>query len=147
MIESEKCMYAVIRIRGTVGVKPDTRKTLEYLNLRRANNLSVWPEIDQFKKAIKKIEPMVTFGKIDEKTLTKLIEAKGSVIEGKMDVKKIVAELKNGKSANELGLVNCFKMSPPKKGFERKGVKKPYTMGGVYGDRKEAINELIERMI
>ena len=43
-------MYAVIRIRGTVSVKPDTRKTLEYLNLRRANNLSIWPETNQFKK-------------------------------------------------------------------------------------------------
>jgi large subunit ribosomal protein L30 len=140
-------MYAVIRIRGTVSVKPDTRKTLEYLNLRRANNLSIWPEVSQFKKAIKKIEPMVTFGKIDDTTLEKLIEKRGKMIEGKLDTKKILADLKSGKTANEVGLFNCFTLSPPKKGFERKGVKKPYTMGGAYGDRKEAINELILRMI
>jgi large subunit ribosomal protein L30 len=38
-------------------------------------------------------------------------------------------------------------MSPPRKGFERKGIKISYSIGGALGDRKEKINELIVRMI
>jgi len=37
-------MYAIIRIRGRVSTSPDTQKTFELLNLRRVNNLSIWPE-------------------------------------------------------------------------------------------------------
>ena len=30
--------YAVVRVRGTVNVKPDTKKTLQLLNLTKANH-------------------------------------------------------------------------------------------------------------
>jgi len=40
-----------------------------------------------------------------------------------------------------------FKLCPPVHGFERKGIKKPFSMGGVLGYRKEKINELIKRMV
>jgi large subunit ribosomal protein L30 len=33
------------------------------------------------------------------------------------------------------------------KGFERGGIKKPFSMGGSLGYRKNKINELIRRMI
>lgn len=140
-------MYCVIRIRGAVGVAPKAKKTLEMLNLRRANNASVWPETVQSKRMLKLVEHMVAFGKIDEASLKELIEKRGKVVEGKLDVKKIVEELSSGKTANQVGLVNCFKLSPPKGGFERKGVKTPYTQGGAYGDRKNNIGKLVMKMI
>jgi large subunit ribosomal protein L30 len=40
-----------------------------------------------------------------------------------------------------------FRLSPPRGGFERKGIKTPFTMGGALGNRKEKINDLIKRMI
>jgi large subunit ribosomal protein L30 len=45
------------------------------------------------------------------------------------------------------GLKPFFKLSPPLKGFERKGIKTPFSLGGALGYRKDHINELVERMI
>ena len=39
------------------------------------------------------------------------------------------------------------KFNPPKKGHARKGIKKPFKMGGALGNRGTEINELIMRMI
>ena len=38
-------------------------------------------------------------------------------------------------------------LTPPRGGFERKGVKMPYNKGGALGYRGAAINELITRML
>ena len=142
-------MYAVIRLRGTVNIAPNNRTTLEHLNLRRINNLSVWQENDSARQMIKKVESYVTFGKINDETLKKLLEAKGNMVDSevKLDVKKVLEELKKGKTLNQAGVTNCFRMSPPRKGFERKGIKVNYKLGGASGDRKEEINELIMRMM
>ncbi len=140
-------MYAVIRIRGNVSVSPKIKKTFELLNLKTANHMSVWPENKQALKMIKIVENYSTFGTIDEATLKEVVEKKGKAIEGKLDSGKVVKGLIEGKKAKELNLKNCFKLSPPKKGFERKGIKKPYTLGGALGNRKEKINELIKRMM
>ena len=45
------------------------------------------------------------------------------------------------------GLKSFFRLLPPKKGFERKGIKVPFSLGGALGYRKEDINNLIERML
>ena len=39
------------------------------------------------------------------------------------------------------------RLHPPRGGFERKGIKLPFTKGGVYGNRGEKINDLVERML
>ena len=40
-----------------------------------------------------------------------------------------------------------IRLNSPRKGYGRKGVKKTFAMGGALGDRKEAINDLIKRML
>ena len=45
------------------------------------------------------------------------------------------------------GLKTFFKLSPPRRGFERKGIKIPFSMGGALGYRKNKINDLIQRMV
>jgi large subunit ribosomal protein L30 len=140
-------MYAIIRIRGKINVSPKTKKTFELLNLESANNLSIWQENETNLKMLKTVENYSTFGILDEKTLKELIEKKGRTKEEKLDAEKVLKGLKEGKSTKEMNLINCFKMSPPKKGFERKGIKKPYSLGGALGNRKEKINELIKRMM
>ena len=142
-------MYAVIRIRGTVKIAPKISTTLEFLNLKRINNLSIWQENDSNLQMIKKVMDYVAYGNISEEVLKELITAKGkSLTEGeKVDVKKAVEELVKGKTMNQVGIFNCFRMSPPRKGFERKGIKVAFVIGGALGDRKEKINALIMRMI
>lgn len=142
-------MYAVIRIRGTVNIAPRIETALEVMNLRRANNLSLWADTPQTLKMIKMVKDYTTFGKINDETLAALIEAKARPIEGgtKLDTKKILSDLKAGKTLKQVGVKNCFTMSPPRKGFERKGIKVAYVIGGALGDRKDNINKLIMRMI
>ena len=45
------------------------------------------------------------------------------------------------------GLKTYFRLKPPTGGFERKGIKLPYSMGGTVGYRREKINDLIKKMI
>jgi len=142
-------MYAVIRIRGTVNIAPKIAKTLEFLNLRRINNMSIWTEDIQMMKMIRSVQDYVAYGKISDEVLKEVILKKAvSVNAGeKIDAKKVVEEIKKGKTMNQIGITNCFRMSPPRKGFERKGIKVPYKLGGASGDRKEGINDLIKRML
>ena len=142
-------MYAVIRIRGTVKIAPKISTTLELLNLKRVNNLSIWPENEQTTQMIKMVMDYVAYGNISDAVLTELITKRGNTVEEgkKIDAKKAVSELKAGKTMNQAGLVNCFRMNPPRKGYERKGIKVPFKLGGASGNRKEKIDALILRMI
>jgi large subunit ribosomal protein L30 len=142
-------MYAVIRIRGTVNIAPKISKTLELLGLKRVNNMSIWPENEQTYRMIKLVQDYVAFGKISDDVIKEVIAKKATPIEegAKIDAKKVTEEIKKGKTITQAGVTNCFRLSPPRKGYERKGVKVPYVLGGANGDRKEEINELIMRMI
>ena len=140
-------MYAIIRIRGNVNVDPNVKKTFEMLNLNCVNHMSLWKETVENLKMIKKVENYATFGNISNELLQTVLEKKGKSKEGKIDIKKVMKELIDGKTINQARLVNCFRLSPPIKGYERKGIKKPYSIGGVLGNRKEKINDLIKKML
>ena len=140
-------MYAIIRIRGQINTKPDVKKTFELLSLDSVNHASIWPETKENLKMIKKVENYATFGIISEEVIKELIEKKAKALNGKLDVKKATADLVAGKSCKEAGVKNCFKLSPPKKGYERKGIKKPFSIGGALGNRKEKMDDLIKKMM
>jgi large subunit ribosomal protein L30 len=140
-------MYAIIRVRGKISISPKIEKTFEMLGLTRVNSMSVWPETKQSLKMLKTVENHATFGIINDEVLSKVIQKRGKALEGKLDVEKTIKGLKEGKRASELNLKNQFRLSPPKKGFDRKGIKKPFSLGGALGNRKENINELIEKML
>ena len=70
-----------------------------------------------------KVKDYVTWGEIDDETLKSLKEKRSD---------------KDKK---------FFRLNPPKKGFGRKGIKVPFGIGGALGDRKEKINDLINRMV
>jgi len=142
-------MYATIRIRGTVNVSPKIKKGLIMMNLRRANNLSLWKEDANSLGMINKVKDYVAFGKVNDETLKELIAKKARPANPleKLDAKKAFEELKKGKSAKEAGIKNFFTMAPPAGGFERKGIKVPFKLGGALGNRGEKINELIKKMM
>jgi len=142
-------MYAVIRIRGTVNVAPRIKKGLLMMNLKRANNLSLWKEDAHSLGMINKVKDYVAFGKVTDEVLKELIKERARpVIETeKVDSKKAFEEIKKGKSLKEAGIKNIFTMSPPQGGFERNGIKTPFKLGGALGNRGEKINDLIKRMM
>ena len=74
--------------------------------------------------------------------LRKLSNYDPNYIEKNINIPEFKKELKDVP-----GLKLFFKLRPPEGGFERKGVKHPFSMGGVLGYRKEKINELLMRML
>jgi len=96
---------------------------------------------------LKKIKDYVTWGEIDDSTFKELVEKRGEEFKaretdtkGKMKYNKYFEF--NGKKYKKV-----FRLNPPRKGFGRKGIKFPFTMGGALGNRSSAINDLIKRMI
>ena len=66
-----------------------------------------------------------------------------------LDFKAFVKEVFEGKqNVKDIpGIKAYFRLMPPVKGFARQGIKKPFSMGGALGYRKDKINDLIKRMI
>jgi len=121
---------AVILIRGLVGTRTEIRDTLKMLNLHRKHACTIISNSPARMGMIEKVKDFVTYGEIDDDTLKLLIEKRAQ--KDPKDEKKIKP---------------FFRLSPPIGGFERKGIKKHYTIGGVLGYRGENINDLIKRMI
>ena len=123
---------AIIRVRGDVNLKTKIKDTLKLLRLYRKNFCVVIEDNASFKGMIIKAKDYVTYGEIDTETKKILIEKKGEKTkdkEGKEIMKKF------------------FRLSPPRKGFGRKGIKFAFTKGGALGYRGIKINDLIKRML
>jgi large subunit ribosomal protein L30 len=138
-------MICIIRIRGRVGLKKEINETLNRLRLRRKYTCVVLEGNKVQLGMIKKVKDFVAFGKINDKTFEKLIEERVQLIDkkNKVDLKKVVEELKKGKKFEELNLKPFFRLHPPRKGINSK----LHFPKGVLGDNKEKINDLVERML
>ena len=121
---------AVIRIRGSVKVKTEINDTMEMLHLYRKNYCVIVDE--KYIGMIKKAKDYITYGEIDPETEKLLIEKRGEKTKNK-----------EGKEVQK----KFFRLSPPKKGFGRKGIKFNFSQGGALGYRAEKINDLIMRML
>ncbi len=133
-------LLALIRVRGTVGVRKDIAETLKRLRLPHVNNLSlVFPtpaNIGMIKKCIN----YITYGEISQEMLSKLLEKKEIKL-GKEDIDALLA---GKKKASEL-MPLPIRLRPPKHGYE--GIKKHFKEGGALGYRGAEINKLINRMV
>ncbi len=152
---------AVIQIRGGIGMKRQVLTTLNNLKLFKKNSCSIISNSPSYIGMLTLVKDFVTWGEIDNETFKSLLIKRGKLPGNKaideaylkdklnMDVNKFSEEFINFKK--ELkdipGLKQFFRLTPPVKGFERGGIKRPYSMGGVLGYRKEVINDLIRRML
>lgn len=150
---------AVVQIRGTVKTHPDVRKTLELLRLKQKHACVVVDDNEVSRGMIKKIKDYVTFGNISEDLYVTMLDTRGECVgkqslkEVKLDAKKIAKEyfsneIKLRDFEPKFQLKPYFRLHPPKGGFERGGIKKTFTQGGVLGEREEAdITKLIQKML
>lgn len=151
-------MYAVIRIRGKVGVRKKIEDTLKMLRLKAVNNCVVVPETPDCKGMIEKVRSYVTYGIINFDTFLSMLKKRGRLVGDKKLTEENVKDL-GFNSIEEMGkaifdgkvkmkeitkLKPVFRLTPPSKGF--KSIKEHYPKGDL-GYREEKINELIERMI
>ena len=111
---------AIIRTKGPLHVISKVEDTMKMLNLNKKFNCVIVDDNPSCRGMIRKVEYLITWGEVNEETI------------------KLLEKRKKGK---------FFALHPPRGGFERKGTKMPFKLGGVYGYRKEKINDLIKRML
>jgi len=165
-IEGESKVAFVIRIRGINAISPTPKKVLQLLRLRQIFNGTFVKLNHATLTMLRLVEPYITYGPPNLKTITELIYKRGF---GKVD-KQRIALTNNGiveKALGKYGLLcvedliheifTCgphfkqannflwpFKLSSPLGGMSKKG--KHFTEGGDFGNREEEINRLVRRM-
>ncbi len=140
-------MICAIRIKGNVGIRREVAETLDRMRVRRKYACVVLNETKDNLGRVKKMKDFVAYGEISDDVFEKLIEARGKPLDKtkKIDAKKVVAEIKKGKSYEELNLKPFFRLHPPRGGIESK---KHFGVGkGVLGNNKDNINKLVGRML
>ena len=159
-------VYAIIRLRGTVGVPYDVEYTLRLLRLVRKYHCSLYPATREIEGMLRVFKDWATWGEIEYPVLVELLRKRGRVVGGKPLTDTFIKE-KLGKHGintvedlakailentvlfhklDEYGIKPVFRLHPPKKGFKG-SIKRPYQDGGELGYRGSAINELLLRMI
>jgi large subunit ribosomal protein L30 len=152
--------YVALRVRGTVNVNPDVKKTLQLLNLTRANHCILLEENPVNKGMLHVAKDYITWGEIEKDVLIKLIVARGKLNGDKTlteDHLKSATSYDSVKTLSQAIIDNKFKykdvpnvkpifrLNPPKRGYE--GIKRSFANKGALGYRGKEINKLIERMI
>jgi len=133
---------AVVRVRGLVNLNQEIKKTFELINLHNKNWCVVLTDSETDMGMIKKVKDYVTWGELEETVLKDLFEKRGEeFLETQLNDHKKYVEY------NKKKYKRYFRLSPPVKGFGRKGVKVPFKQGGALGNRGEKINDLLRRMI
>ncbi len=153
-------VYAAIRVRGTINVKPDIKKTLKLLRLTRANHCTLLEETKPIRGMLQIAKDYITWGEIDTKLLHQLIDTRGMIVGDRKltdeylkdatpfdSTKKLTdAIIANKFSYTEIPEIKpLFRLHPPRKGY--RGIKRSYTKGGALGYRGKEINTLLERML
>lgn len=143
--ESSRKKLAVIRIRGITGIEKGIKDTLNMLCIYHNNYCVVVS--DNLLGMIKKVKDYVTWGEINDETYKLLVEKRGEEFKERLTDKKKKISYKKFIIVNNKKYKKYFRLSPPRGGFERKGIKVPFTKSGALGYRKEKINDLIKKMV
>ncbi len=152
---------AIVRVRGSAEQSKKLNDTFKMLRLYRKNHCVVVPNSKDYLGMIARVKDHATWGEISEKTFKELLLKRGKLPGNKRLTEEYIKEkTKMGaddfikeyfafkKELKEIpGIKLYFKLNPPRHGYERKGIKQPFSLGGALGYRKEKINLLVERMI
>jgi large subunit ribosomal protein L7e len=166
-VPAESKTILIVRIRGINNLAPQVRKILQLFRLRQLHNATLIRVNRATLNMLKKIEPYVTYGFPTRHTISNLVYKRGfgkinkqripitsnEVVEKGLRQHKIICtedlitELytcgTNFKQANNF--LWAFKLSSPSGGFNNK--RHPFQKGGDWGNRDEAINDLVARML
>ena len=123
-----KGKLALVLVRGLVRIKTNIVATLYTLRLRQSHACVVIDDTPSNRAAAVKCKDYLTYGEINDETYRLLVE-------------------KRGRKDKEGKLKKYFLLHPPRGGFERKGIKNPFTTGGALGYRGTKINDLIKKML
>ncbi|HPT37512.1 MAG TPA: 50S ribosomal protein L30 [Methanothrix sp.] len=150
-------MFAIVRLRGEVNLRPEIKSTLEMLRMHRVNHCIIVREDEHFRGMIQKIKDYVAWGKIDDDTLAMLLEKRGRLSANRRlteqflkentsyrSFKELASAVNSGAaSLKELGIKPIFRLHPARKGL--KTIKKTAQQGGDLGFRTD-LADLINKM-
>ena len=160
--KKEEKRIAVVRVRGRVNIRKPIADTLKLLNLTRVNHCVVVPNTPLYTGMVNKAKDYITWGEINPDTAIKLLQKRARLDGNKRLDDEYLAKNTRYKSIDEFAkafinldaelkevpeLKPVFRLRPPKKGYERAGIKKPFSVGGALGYRKDEINDLLGKMI
>jgi len=152
--------YAAVRIRGVININPDIKKTMELMNLTRANHCVLLDEQPSAKGMLQTAKDYITWGEIDKEVLTKLITSRGKLVGDKQVTDEYIKSATSYSSIDKISqaiidskikykeipsIKPIFRLNPPRKGYE--GIKRSFQNKGALGYRGNKINKLIEKMI
>ncbi len=118
---------AIIRIRGTEGVKTEILDTMKMLKLGKKHVCSIYPKTPVIMGMAAKCKDYCTYGEIDAETEKLLINKRSITKDGKVQ--------------------NYFMLNSPKGGFEKMGLKHSFQDKGALGYRGAKINALLIKMM
>lgn len=166
-VDPQPKVAVVVRIRGIIGIAPKARKILQLLRLRQIHN-AVFVKLNKATiNMLRLVEPYIMYGPPTLKTIKELVYKRGfgkvnkqripiadnNTVEevlGKHDiicVEDLIHEITTvgphfKEAANFLW---PFKLSSPTGGYKKKLLH--FNEGGDAGNRGEAINQIIRKMI
>lgn len=159
-MSEEVTALAVVRIRGHVKVDVRIEDTMRMLRLTRVNHCVVVPATKQYRGMIQRAKDYITWGEIDQETLSNLIFKKGRLLGEKRMNDAYVKERTKYPDVQALAkaIVKCevsyrdvpdvkpiFRLHPPKGGYGT--VKRGVHAGGSLGYRGKDINKTIQRSL
>ncbi|MCK4327821.1 MAG: 50S ribosomal protein L30 [Candidatus Diapherotrites archaeon] len=139
---------AVVKVRGSIRVPQTVKDTMAMINLTRVNHCVLIDDRDTYKGMLQKAKDYITWGEVSPKSMERMLTKRGNVTDfGKYKTVEAFVEafMKFEGELDEIHAGPVFRLSPPKKGYE--STKKPFAKKGSLGNRGEAINQLLARMI
>jgi len=152
-------VYAVIRLRGSVNLKPQIRDTLISLRLNRINHCVLVEDNPHYRGMLQVAKDYIAFGTVDAATLAGLLEQRGELDGGKRLTQEYLKENAKAKGFQEFaekvlagkaklsdlpGLSPVFRLHPPRHGH--RGILKAFRAGGELGAHGDDINQLLHKM-
>ena len=152
-------MYAVIRVRGPVGVRGEIEDTMKMMRLHKVNHCVILPENPVNAGMVHKVKDYTAFGIVGADEIAALLENRGRLEGGDRltdayvaentpyaGIKELAAALANEEvKIKEIpGLKPVFRLHPPRKGHA--GIKRTVQQGGVLGNHGEEISVLLHKM-
>jgi large subunit ribosomal protein L30 len=150
--------YLVVRIKGTVNIPQQAKKTLDGLNLDKRFRATIVPENMEYLGMLRKVKDEVAWTKADASIVKELLEKRGrktgykpitkpDLPNGYNSIDDLATALAENKiSMSKLGEIKpWFALNPPKGGFRRK-TKTQYMQDGILGEDGQ-LAEIVKRML
>ena len=140
-------LICAIRIRGQTGIKKDVKDSLNMLRLYRSNYCIVLESTPELIGMLKKCKDYITWGEIDNETYNIIVSKRAEEYKGRVTDSKNKINYNKFITIDNKRYKRYFRLSPPRKGFGRNGVKATFKQHGALGYRGDNIRELLVRMI